>query len=140
MNSVQTKQESLTVRTKKASKTLAFWTFLWVLSTAVMAFGPKLVWDFNLLFSGLAVTVNLLFGAKMLLVNRKYLQGLDEMQRDIQLNSMALTLGVGLVVGLAYDILEDIRMIAFEPSIAHLVILMSLVHLISVLIATRKYQ
>jgi len=119
---------------------LGLWTAAWVLSTALMAFGPKLVWDFATVPTIMAVLLNLAIGFGMILANRRHLRGMDEMQQKIFLDAGALTLGVGLVCGVSYDILEDIRLIAFEPAISHLIILMSLTFMVGLIIGNRKYQ
>lgn len=134
------KHSDLESRTRSSSIALGGWTLAWVLSMALTAFGPRFLWDFDQTLSIIAVVVNLLIGFKMLWANKQHLAGLDEMQRSIQLNAMAITLGVGLVVGLAYEILEDIKLIGFEPEIPHLIILMSVVHMIGLVAGRRRYQ
>jgi len=125
---------------KKNTTRLGMWTAAWVLSTALMAFGPQLVWDFATVPTVIAVLLNLAIGFGMILANRRQLRGQDELQQKIFLDASALTLGVGLVCGVSYDLLEDIRLISFEPSIAHLVILMSLTFLVGMIAGHRKYQ
>jgi xanthosine utilization system XapX-like protein len=71
---------------------------------------------------------------------RQYLLGLDELQRKIELDAMALTLGVGMVVGVSYELLEDIKLITFEPEISHLIILMGLTFGIGIIVGNRRYQ
>ncbi len=53
---------------------------------------------------------------------------------------MALTLGVGLVVGVSYELLEDIKLITFEPEISHLILLMCLTYCIGIIVGNRRYQ
>ena len=62
------------------------------------------------------------------------------MQQKILLEAMALALGVGLVVGLSYELLEDIKLITFEPEIPHIVILMGITYIFAVISGHRKYQ
>jgi len=119
---------------------LGYWTFAWLLSTALAVFGPKLIWDFQTTLTILGVLLNLGIGFGMILANKRHLQGLDEMHRKIFLDAGALSLGVGLVCGLSYDVLEDIRLITFEPEIAHLVILMCLTFLVGMISGHRKYR
>lgn len=126
-------------RTARSSVRLLVWTFAWLLTVALMAFGPKIVWDFNTLASTIAIVINLLAGYKMILVNKDHLLGLDEMQQRIQLNAMAISLGAGLVLGVTYDTLEDIKIITFEPEVSHLIIVMSLVYMLSIVIGNRRY-
>lgn len=119
---------------------LAIWTFAWVLTTAVASFGPKLVWNYQTGPTILAVLVNLAAGAVMIAANRRHLLGLDELQRKIFLDAGALTLGVGLVAGLSYEMLKGVRLIAFEPKISHLVILMSITFLARLIAGHRQYR
>ena len=125
---------------KKNTKRLGLWTVAWVLSTALMAFGPRFLWEFATAPTVMAVIFNLVIGFGMILANRRQLRGLDEMQQKIFLEAGALALGVGLVCGVGYDILDDIRLISFEPAISHLVILMCLTFMVGMIIGHRKYQ
>jgi len=127
-------------RNAKNTRTLRNWTATWVVSMAVASFAPKYVWEFNTLLTIIAVVVSLAIGFGMLLANRVYLRGLDEMQQRIMFDAMGLSLGVGLVVGLSYEILEDIKLISFQPEIAHLVIIMCLTYLSGIIAGHRKYQ
>ena len=116
------------------------WTAAWVATTALAAFGPKMIWDFETLPTIIGVLINLGVGFGMILSNKRHLQWLDELQRKIFLEAAALSLGVGLVCGLSYELLEDIKLISFEPEISHLVILMGLTFLAGTVIGHRKYR
>ena len=131
---------NLAARTKKNTIHLGFWTGTWVLSTAVAAFGPKFLWNFNTSLSIVGVLIHLGIGFGMILANKRYLNAVDELMRKIQLEAMALTLGVGLVVGISYELLEDIKLISFEPEIGHLIILMAFTYCIGIILNNRRYQ
>lgn len=73
------------------------------------------------------------------MANKRHLQGLDEMQRKIFLDAAALTLGVGLVCGLSYELMAQAKLIPFEAEISHLVILMSLTFLAGMIAGHRRY-
>jgi len=122
------------------TRNLRNWTIIWVLSIAVASFAPKYIWEFNTLLTIFTVVVNLALGFGMLIANRRYLRGLDEMQQKIMLDAMGLTLGIGLVVGLSYELLEDIKLINFQPEISHLVIIMCLTYLSGIIAGHRKFQ
>ena len=132
-NSYQSKNNDNTI-------TLRNWTFAWVITMAIAAFAPKFIWDFNTALTITAMLINLAVGFRMLIANRTYLRDLDEMQQKILLEAMALALGVGLVVGLSYELLEDIKLITYQPEIPHVVILMGITYLIAVFSGYRKYQ
>lgn len=127
-------------KTKKNTVYLGYWTLGWLATTAIAAFGPKLVWDFATLPTVLGVLINVVVGFGMILATRRHLLGLDEMQQKIFLDAGALTLGVGLVCGLSYELLEDIKLITFEPEISHLAILMCLTFMVGMIVGHRKYQ
>jgi len=129
-----------TAQTKKNTIRLFFWSVAWVLATAGASFGPKSLWDFNTLPTILGVLVHIGIGFGMIRMFKQYLLGLDELQRKIQLDAMALSLGIGLVIGSSYELLEDIKLIPFEPEIPHLLILMSLTYVVGTVLGHRKYQ
>ena len=140
MNKQMKDSGNLTARTKTYTIRLGFWTGTWVLSTAVAAFGPKFLWNFNTSLSIVGVLIHLGIGFGMILANKWYLNAVDELMRKIQLEAMALTLGVGLVVGMSYELLEDIKLISFEPQIPHLIMLMGFTYIIGIILGNRRYQ
>jgi hypothetical protein len=127
-------------KNNKNSINLRSWTLAWVVSMAITAFAPKYLWDFNTTLTVIMVLANLAFGFGMLMSNRRYLLDLDEMQQKILFDAMAFTLGVGLVVGLSYELMEDIKLISFEPEIPHLIIIMCLTYLAAIISGHRKYR
>lgn len=127
-------------KNKKNTAHVGYWTLAWVATTAVAAFGPRLVWNFATLPTVLGVLTNIVVGFGMILATRRHLRGLDEMQQKIFLDAGALTLGVGLVCGSSYELLEDIKLITFEPEIPHLAILMCLTFMVGMVVGHRKYR
>lgn len=134
--------ESGTRSSEKVKNTvhLFYWTAAWLVTQALAVFGPLHIWQSNKFLTGLALLINLLVGIGMILANKRHLNGLDELQRKIQMDAMALSLGVGLVAGLGYSTLDVTKLIPFDAQISHLVILMGLTYLLGVLLGNRKYQ
>ena len=129
-----------TPQTKKNTKLLFIWSVVWVLATAVVAFGPKNLWNFNTLLTIIAVLIHIGLGLGMIRVFKQFLLGLDELQRKIHLDAMAISLGIGLVFGCSYEMLEDIKLIPFQPEIPHLIIVMYLTYAIGAILGNRRYQ
>jgi len=119
---------------------LACWTGAWVATQALAVFGPGHLWSSGQTLTALALLVNVAMGIGMIMAFRRHLNGLDELQRRIQLEAMALCLGVGLVAGMAYSTLDVTDLVPFDAKISHLVILMGLTYLTGVLLGHRKYQ
>ena len=119
---------------------LKYWTIAWVLSSGLSAFGPKFMWNFHTELTILGVVIALAIGFGMIVANKRYILGLDELHRKIFLDAGVLSLGVGLVCGLSYALLEDIKLITFQPEISHLIILMCLAFITGLITGHRKYQ
>ena len=140
MNDLKTGSNDWAANTVKNTRLLAYWTGAWVLTIALAKFGPRLIWQSNTTLTAIAILINLAIGFGMILAIKRHLKGLDEMHQKIQLEAMALSLGVGLVVGLSYSNLDVTNLITFDAEISHLVIVMSLTYLIGVITGLRKYR
>ena len=140
MNDQDTSRNDWAASTRHNTIRLAWWTAAWVVTMAIAVFGSQFVWKEIPSLSLAAIVLNLLVGVGMILANRRHLKGLDELQQKIQLEAMALALGVGLIGGLAYSNLDVTNLIAFDAEISHLVILMALTYMAGIAAATRKYR
>ncbi len=127
-------------RTRANVMRLFYWNGAWAAATALMSFGPKFLWNKSLGFTLLAVGLDIAVGVGMILANKKYLAELDEFQRKVQLNSMGITLGVGLIAGVPLSVMDAYHVIPFHADIAHLSILMALTFLVSNLYGTWRYR
>ena len=125
---------------KKRTKQLAIWTMLWTLSMALASFGPKFLWDNNTVLTILAILVNLAMGVGMILANRRFVNEGDELEKKIQLESMGLTLGLAVVVGLSYSLLDTTNLIPVDAEISNLVIFIGITYITTTLINTKKYR
>jgi heme exporter protein D len=139
MNSATSDSGGIAARTRQNTLRLAWWTAAWVISLAIAVFGPEFVWDSKGI-SLVAILVNVAAGIGMILANKRHLDGLDELQRKIQLEAMGIALGVALVGGLAYSTLDITDVISGDAEIAVLVMLIGLTYLVSVVVGQRKYR
>ena len=140
MNPIKTDSSDWVARGKKNTMRLGYWTGAWLVTMAAATFGPLLVWQSNQLLTAVAILLNIGIGFGMILANKNHLKGLDEMQQKIQLEAMALSLGVGLVVGLGYSMMDVSNLISFDAQISHLVILVGLTYGAGIFAGRRKYQ
>jgi hypothetical protein len=127
-------------RVQRQTRRLGLWTAAWVATMALANFGPRFVWGEGDAITALAIAVNLAVGAGMVLANIRHLKSLDELQQKVQLEAMGLSLGVGLIVGLAYSNLDVTGLIGFHAQISHLVMLMALTYLAGTVVGLRKYR
>ena len=140
MKDVKHNETTCTQHNKSKILHLGLWTLAWVASTALLRFGAEYIWDYQPAYSIFALMTHLALGLAMIVANVKHLSNLDELQRKITMDAMGITLGVGLITGIAYEQLEDIKLITFEPEINHLIMLMSITYIITIFIGNRKYK
>ncbi|HIG55073.1 MAG TPA: hypothetical protein EYG11_14060 [Candidatus Latescibacteria bacterium] len=119
---------------------LGYCTGAWLVTTALATFGPQFIWHDNTLLTASAIFINLAIGLATILANKHHLQSLDEMQQKIQLEAMALSLGVGFVCGLSYSLLDQSNLMAADAEISHLILLMGLTYLAGTVIGNRRYR
>ena len=130
---------SLDERTRRNTVRLGLWTGAWLVSMALAVFGPIFLWESRSV-SLVAILLNVARGIGMMVANQQHLEGLDELQRKIQLDAMALALGMGLVLGLGYSAMDIANVIEFDAEISFLVMLIGVIYIVGVLIGRRKYQ
>jgi hypothetical protein len=138
---VQSKAENgYRSRTRTNTRRVLWWNVAWVAATALMAFGPKFLWNRALGLTLLGVGINVATGVGMLLATKKYVMELDELQRKVYLNALAVTVGVTLIAGIPYSVLNLYHLVPFQADIAHLVMLMTMTFLVSFLYGTWRYR
>ena len=140
MDKLKADSNDYTTSIKKTNVHMLFWTVAWLASMVLAAYGPRLIWDFATLQTILGVLFNLAVGFGMILSTKKHVHTLDELGQKIFLDASAITLGVVMVCGISYELLEDIRLISGEPQISFLIALMSLTFMAANYIGTRKYR
>src|SRR5215831_20170107 len=99
---VQPKQPENGYRSRIRTNTrlLFRWNGAWAAATALMAFGPKFLWNKALVFTLLAVALDVAVGVGMILATKKYVMELDELQQKVYLNALGITVGVGVIAGI----------------------------------------
>ena len=125
---------------KQSTKNLKLWVIAWTLSTALATFGPKFIWEGQAILTALGILLNTAIGAGMILSNIRHLKSMDELQRKIHLDAMGIALGVGVVGGLSYSMMDTTNLIANNAEISHLVILISLTYMAGILIGNKQYK
>ena len=127
-------------KTKETTIRLAKWTILWMLTLTIPAFGPALFWGENILINSLAILFNLGIGIGMIMATINHLKKQDEMIQKVQLEAMGISLGVAVVGGIAFSMLDTTNVIPFDAEISHLVMIIAITYFVSVFINLRRYN
>jgi len=139
MSRQQTSSNDWAATITKSTVRLGYWTAAWVATLAVATFGPTFIWQ-SRAASSIAILVNLAVGVGMILAHKRHLKSLDEMHQKIQLEAMGLSLGVGLIAGLAWSTADMANVIPFDAEIGALVILMALAYMAGIFAGYRRYR
>ena len=136
----ETKTNKAYSRGRVSEAKVAYWGLAWLLATAGATFGPELLWGYGTLVTSIGIAIQLALGFGMIWAFKGVLLAMDELQRLIQLEAISLALGVGVVVGVSYELLEDIKLITFQPEISHLIILITLTYSFGLFLGNRHYR
>ena len=124
---------------KKQTKIMLAWCFAWVASLAFLSGGVNYLWD-SLLITKIGLLINLAIGIGMIIAHKNLFKTYDELQKKIQFEAMAITLGLAVVVGNIYEISFDFGVINSEPEFEYLIIFISFIYITSTIINSRKYK
>jgi len=128
------------MKTKKQQiLNLAGWTWSWVATLALATFGPRFIWDDHQLLTILFVGLNFANGVAMIIANRSFFNSLDELQRKIQLEALGITLGLAVIFGITYSLLDTTNLIANDAEIGFLVGVIGVTYMVSLLIIRKRY-
>jgi len=136
---MRTKENHCELRKAKI-RDLAMWTGIWTISVAIVTFGSKFIWDYSTIATIIAIIVSTISGIGMIRSNIRYLMALDELQRKIQMDAMGIALGVALVGGISYSMLDTTNIIAQDAEISFLIILIGLSYFGAVVIGNARYK
>jgi len=124
---------------KKHTKILMAWTFAWVASLAFLTGAENALWD-NIIFTQIGLIINFFIGLGMIIANKNLFKHYDELQKKIQFEAMALTLGLAVVFGLVYEVSFDFGVIDSEPEFEYLMLFISFTYITSNIINSRRYK
>ena len=111
MNIEKSAQSSISQVLSKTGSLLMLVTAAWVATTAIIGFGPRLWWNYDVPFTIAAVILNFSTGLLMLTAFFRHMKSMDELQRQTHLESMAITLGLMFVLTVSYGSLEPAGLI-----------------------------
>ena len=121
------------------TKKLFIWTFIWLVSFAILINGPGELWE-NQTITITAVAINFILIIAMLYANKNVFNEYDELQKTIQLEAVSVTLFLSLFIGLLWVGVYQSGLINSQPQIHRLVVFTSLTYIISSIIISKKYS
>jgi len=139
MNPSQPQESRYQSRMRTSTKRLYRWHGAWAAATLLVAFGTGF-WHRALGLTLLAVGLDVAMGVGMILATKKFIEEIDELQRKIFLNALGIAVGVGLIVGVPWTVMDAYRVIHLHANFGFLVILEGLTFLVTLLYGTWRYR
>ena len=127
-------------RQRRTTRKSAFWAGAWILSGTLFAFGPEFLWPGQFPLTIAAALVSLGVGIGTLFHWRDTLNNTDDLHRKVLLEAMAIALGVGMVVGTLYPVMEDYELVPTDVNMSALVLVMGVTFLTSMILGLRRYR
>ena len=124
---------------KKKTKYLAIWASAWVGTLAFLSFGVNNLWE-SLTLTKIGLLINFALGIVLIVANKNLFNLYDELQRKIHLESMALTLGLTVIVGISYEVSFDFGVIHSEPEGEYLIMFTYFSYWVSMLFNSLRYR
>ncbi len=137
---MQARHQTADQRAVSSALELAIWTLAWAASLALARFGPVHLWNDHAGVTWVAIAVNVAVGAGWIASHFRYLRRIDELQRKIMLDAMAITLGVGWVVGFAYVAANKAGLVSFNADIALFAALVGVVYIVASVASNMRYR
>ena len=104
---------------KRHNKIVLAWTFLWLISFAILVVGPNELWENNTI-TIIAAIINFILIITMLYVSKNQFDDYDELQKTVQLKAVSLTLFLTIFMGVFWMGIFEAGLLEIEPRIHHL--------------------
>jgi len=128
---------------KKRELKNSLWLFIsgiiWLVALAVAVFGIKNEWFASGYPTYIAIAVQALAGFGMFWAFRRLITEMDEMQRKIQLDALALSLGITIFATITYDVLEKASIVS-EINTSNIIFLISFTYIAGVIVGNLRYR
>lgn len=100
----KTAENPAEVQSKKYHALIMVWILVWAGSFVATSMAVKNDWIGGSILVG-AIVLNAAIGVGMIITYMRFLKELDELQQRIQLNALALGMGIGLVGCFTYSLM-----------------------------------
>ena len=124
---------------KRHNKIVIAWTFIWLISFAILVGGPNELWENNTI-TIIAAIINFILIITMLYVSKNQFDDYDELQKTVQLKAVSLTLFLTVFMGVFWMGIYEAGLLEIEPRVHHLVMFAALTFIVSSIFIFKKYQ
>lgn len=126
-------------RNKKRNWQIMIWSFIWTASMVFVDKAELYGWFGASWMTIVGIVINAFFGLVVIYVYVSFLNELDDLQRKIQTDALAVAMGVSLVSSFTYGLLVTARYIT-DVEISDITVIMVFTYIASVIYGQVKYR
>ena len=115
------------------------WSFAWSMTMVLADKAILYEWHSSALISAIAIVLNAGIGIGMILSYLRHLKSMDELQRKIQLDALAIAMGVALVGSFSYSLMVTAKFIT-DAEVSDIILLMTFTFVVSVTVGHVRYR
>ncbi|MDE2744010.1 MAG: hypothetical protein OXI58_20640 [Gemmatimonadota bacterium] len=115
------------------------WSFAWSMTMVLADKAILYEWHSSALISAIAIVLNAGIGIGMILSYLRHLKSMDELQRKIQLDALAIAMGVALVGSFSYSLMVTAKFIT-DVEVSDIILLMTFTFVVSVTVGHLRYR
>jgi hypothetical protein len=131
--------QGLPERDIKNANQIMLWAFAWAATLVIISICSKYAWFSSALPITIAFVLHTGIGIGMILAYKRFLRELDEMERKIQLDALALSAGATVVAFSSYSILEKAGILP-DLNPAYLIAFLALTYSAGLIIGRIRYR
>ena len=131
--------KGLPVRDIKNANRVNLLALLWAGTLAITSLSREYTWHSTMLFISIIFTLHTAIGVLMVFSFRKFLKELDDLERKIQLDALALSVGITIISFSSSSILSMVGIIE-KLDQSSLIMLMAATYMIGTVAGRIKYR
>ena len=117
---------------------IVYWSLAWIVPFLAVNMAVSNEWVSGDAFAIVATLAVTILGIGLLLAFRRFLRDADELRRKIELDALAMTVGVGIVAGFSYSLLESAGIVD-EAELMNLIVVMAATYMIGIIVGLRRF-
>jgi len=132
---------ALTSEQKRTKKSLIFVasTFIWIATMIYIDKGILYAWFGSDTLINLLIAVDTMFGIVVIFTFINLLKSMDELQRKIQFDALAFSMGTTIVASITYSLLTTAQIVK-DSETSDLILIMTFCYMASVIYGQVKYR
>ena len=134
-----TEAEGFATRCRKNSLNIILWSLAFAGTMIIADKAVLYEWYSSAYLLATAIVINALTGIGLVWTYIRNLKALDDLQRKIQLDALAIAMGVALVGGFAYSLMVTSGFIVDED-VSDITLLMVVAYMIAVITGQMRYR